>query len=119
VTKEQAGDVQQPSEAERVAAEQRAAQEAADRRELQAQQYADRLKSYPDDAAPPSQRVKGGEKAYSYERLTHRADAEAFTGYPHHVVVGALSGSRDEYLTVAEAKARIVAWLDRPIGEAG
>jgi len=46
---------------------------------------------------------------YSHERLI--TDADSFTGYPAHVVVGALAGVKKQNLSADETKTLVEKWL--------
>lgn len=88
--------------------------EAAEEKRAKEMEKAASLKSYPDDAGgPPAQKDKGGETAYSHERLI--GEAEDFLGQPSHVVAGALHGVEDAYLTVQEAESLVDDFLNREV----
>jgi hypothetical protein len=99
-------------EAEQVREAAEAAEVAEEKRTRQMEQAAER-KSYDDEAAPPAQRDKGGETAYSHDRLIE--EAEDFLGQPSHVVAGALHGVEDAYLTVQEAETLVSDFLNREV----
>lgn len=83
------------------------------RRETQRERAAAK-KSYPEDADPPTQITKSGEKAYSLARL--QAQGPEFLGFESWEVAGGLHGCDQEYLTLDDARKRIEDWLNRPVG---
>lgn len=59
---------------------------------------------------PSASTAAGG---YSHERLVQ--DADAFTGYPPHIVAGALATSRKQNLSPDETKALVEKWLQSEV----
>jgi hypothetical protein len=53
---------------------------------------------------------------FTLDRLTG-SDGASLTGYPSHVVAGALAGVTKKKFTIEETKAAVHAWLDAPVKE--
>lgn len=100
-------------EAAEVEEQQEQAAAAEEKREKTAEKRAMSRKDYVEGSDPPSQVTKGGETAYSHERLT--ADSMAFLGEPPHVVAGALYGNDEAYLTLAETTTLINTFKAREV----
>jgi hypothetical protein len=103
---------EQRTPAERVEEQTEAAQKAAARRDRDAERTQE-LKSQADAGGPmPQRETRDGGTRYAYDRLVGD-EAFAITGYPAHVVIGALHDSSDAYLTREEATAKVEEWLQR------
>lgn len=99
-------------EAEAVEEAYEAEEAAAQKRQAQMERAAD-AKGYPKDADPPSQKGSGEDAKYSQERLI--ADSQSLTGFPSHVMAGALHGNTSAYLSVADASKRAEKWLSTEV----
>lgn len=95
-------------EAEAQAEEMAEAAKAAEKRERQQDKAAD-LKSVPEGALPPTEKIAGKETIFAQGWLIDHA--EDVLGYPAHVAAGALHFVEDEYLGIDEAKQHIERWL--------
>ena len=74
---------------------------------------AEAVEAQQQEAVAPTQVEEGGETAYSIDRLI--AEAPSFLGCEPHVAAGALHGTDKEFLTIAEAKEAVEAWLAREV----
>lgn len=92
-------------EAEAVSEQVEEAEKAEKKRDAE-KERASALKSVPDDSEAPTERMIGGEKAYSVERLINES-SDFFDGIASHEMAGALYGSTDEYITVKDAQKRV------------
>lgn len=68
--------------------------------------------SAPKEASSASEAIR-----FDRDRLTG-PDATAITGYPRHIVVGALSDTSGSSFTVEQAKSAIEKFLNREVEEA-
>lgn len=100
-------------EAERAEEQMGEEEEAAAKREREAERALN-LKSVPDGALAPTEKVNSkGETQFAREWLI--ANSQGVLGHDSHVVVGALHGDSDEYMTVAQATKKIDTWLNTEV----